>query len=524
MAKTKKDQAIGKFLTDIVVPSGLLEVVRTGEEHTEKYQVGNRMYLTHRSPIYDGTNIVGAVGVFQDISEIEFISKELESYKQIVRELDTILENSSDGVCITDCKGKIIKSNQSFQHLFNGNQTDEKIEKILQKIVKEVVRIGRQHNVIESSRFNDNSIIISAVPVKNSSKIIERIVVNIKDMTEIDALRSDLEQARGMLEHINKTESADNYVLNAPGMIKMMETVKQVAKVDVTVLLTGESGVGKEVVAKIIQESSPRAMRPFIKVNCGAIPESLIESELFGYEGGAFTGATKKGKIGLFEQANTGTIFLDEIGEIPLQLQVKLLRVLQEMEITRIGASQSNKIDVRVIAATNRDLKMLVSEGSFREDLYYRLYVVPVLIPPLRDRSEDIPLLISAYVKKFSVKYSKRLIFTKKAIDLLTSYRWPGNVRELVNIVERIFVTSTNIYVDEEDVIHLLGDKQEKEQKKNIVVNKVIPWKKAVVELEKEMISKAAEIEKSYRGIARLLEVNPSTIVRKVKKIEEGLH
>ncbi|UOE55212.1 sigma 54-interacting transcriptional regulator [Cytobacillus oceanisediminis] len=522
MAMTTKEKALGKFLTDVVTPSGLLNVIRTGKGHTEKYRVGKRKYLTHRTPLYDGKTLVGAVGVFQDISEIEFVSSELESVKQLLKEQETILDNSTDGICITDGEGTIIKCNQSFRQLFDvRNETPDYIR----DIARQVEAKGRSHNIMETSKENKNSLIITANPIKNSSNQIERVVINVKDMTEFDALRSELAKTKSILEHMHLSERSETFIAKSPEMERLLETVQQVAKVDVTVLLSGESGVGKEEIAKLIQQSSPRSEAPFIKVNCGAIPESLMESELFGYEGGAFTGALKKGKAGLFEQANNGTIFLDEIGEIPIHLQVKLLRVLQEMEITRVGSAKPTKIDVRVIAATNRDLKELVQEGSFREDLFYRLNVIPISIPPLRRRVEDIPILIDAYARMFAAKYHKHLKFTKKAIQVLTNYQWPGNVRELVNIIERIYVTASNLEVGEQEVLSLFskGDNQRMNHDQAIVVNQLLPLKEAVEVLERELIYKASQSEKSYRGIARVLEVNPSTIVRKVKKLERGL-
>ncbi|TYS90454.1 PAS domain S-box protein [Rossellomorea aquimaris] len=526
MAMTSKEKAIGEFLTDVVTPSGLLNVIRTGKGHTEKYRVGRRMYLTHRTPLYNGEILTGAVGVFQDISEIEFVSNELESVKQLLREQESVLENSTDGICITDGEGTIIKSNQSFCHLFNlDSDKENKTPAFIKEIVSEVVAKGKQHNVMETSIGNNNSLIISANPIKNSSnQMIERIVIYVKDMTEFDALRTELEKTKSLLETLHLSEKTGSFIAESSEMKRLIETVEQVAKVDVTVLLTGESGVGKEEIAKLIQEASPRVEQPFIKVNCGAIPETLMESELFGYEGGAFTGALKKGKSGLFEQANNGTIFLDEIGEIPTHLQVKLLRVLQEMEITRVGSAVPKKIDVRVIAATNKDLQELVQEGNFREDLFYRLNVIPISIPPLRKRMEDIPLLVDMYSRMFASKYDKHLSFSKKAIHVLSSYKWPGNVRELVNIVERIYVTATNHEVSEQDVLSMFNkiDEQKASTNKAIVVNEILPLKEAIEELERELIYKASLIEKSYRGIARVLKVNPSTIVRKVKKLEGG--
>lgn len=522
MAMTTKEKALGKFLTDVVTPSGLLNVIRTGKGHTEKYRVGKRKYLTHRTPLYDGKTLVGAVGVFQDISEIEFVSSELESVKQLLKEQETILDNSTDGICITDGEGAIIKCNQSFRQLFDvRNETPDYIK----DIARQVEAKGRSHNIMETSKDNKNSLIITANPIKNSSNQIERVVINVKDMTEFDALRSELAKTKSILEHMHLSERSETFIAKSPEMERLLGTVQQVAKVDVTVLLSGESGVGKEEIAKLIQQSSPRSEGPFIKVNCGAIPESLMESELFGYEGGAFTGALKKGKAGLFEQADNGTIFLDEIGEIPNHLQVKLLRVLQEMEISKVGSAKTTKIDVRVIAATNRDLKELVVEGSFREDLFYRLNVIPISIPPLRRRVEDIPILIDAYARMFAAKYHKHLKFTKKAIQVLTNYQWPGNVRELVNMIERIYVTASNPEVGEQEVLSLFskGDNQGMSYDKAIVVNQLLPLKEAVDLLERELIYKASQSEKSYRGIARVLEVNPSTIVRKVKKLEGGL-
>lgn len=522
MAMTTKEKALGRFLTDVVTPSGLLNVIRTGKGHTEKYRVGKRKYLTHRTPLYDGKTLVGAVGVFQDISEIEFVSSELESVKQLLKEQETILDNSTDGICITDGEGAIIKCNQSFRQLFDvRNESSDYIK----DIARQVEAKGRSHNIMETSKDNKNSLIITANPIKNSSNQIDRVVINVKDMTEFDALRSELAKTKSILEHMHLSGRSETFIAKSPEMERLLETVQQVAKVDVTVLLSGESGVGKEEIAKLIQQSSPRSEGPFIKVNCGAIPESLMESELFGYEGGAFTGALKKGKAGLFEQADNGTIFLDEIGEIPNHLQVKLLRVLQEMEITRVGSAKTTKIDVRVIAATNRDLKELVVEGSFREDLFYRLNVIPIAIPPLRRRVEDIPILIDAYARMFAAKYHKHLKFTKKAIQVLTNYQWPGNVRELVNMIERIYVTASNPEVGEQEVLSLFskGDNQGMSHDQAIVVNQLLPLKEAVDLLERELIYKASQSEKSYRGIARVLEVNPSTIVRKVKKLEGGL-
>jgi transcriptional regulator with PAS, ATPase and Fis domain len=230
------------------------------------------------------------------------------------------------------------------------------------------------------------------------------------------------------------------FIYESNNMRALMELVSTIAPTDVTVLITGESGTGKEVIANEIHSRSKRLYKPFIKVNCAAIPGELLESELFGYEGGAFTDAKKTGKIGLFELANEGTILLDEIGEMPLNLQTKLLRVLQTKEITRIGGSKPIRLDIRVITSTNRDLLEAIREGRFREDLYYRLNVVPIQLKPLRERKDEIPNLIEEFLNNFNRKYGKHVTIQDKAMKLLEIYKWPGNIRELENLIERIVV------------------------------------------------------------------------------------
>ncbi len=260
-------------------------------------------------------------------------------------------------------------------------------------------------------------------------------------------LREKLEEERKQWEEEKKIltrELQEKYSLHgilgkSKAIRDLIELIEKVAKTDSTVLILGESGTGKSLVAKTIHYESKRREAPFITVNCASIPENLLEAELFGYEKGAFTGAysSKKGK---FELANGGTIFLDEIGDMPLSLQAKLLRVLQDKEIEPLGSEKTVKVDVRIIAATNRDLKKLVEEGKFREDLYYRLNVIPIYIPPLRERKEDVPLLIEYYLEEFNRKYGKRVRITKRAMKLLLEYDWPGNVRELANLMERLVI------------------------------------------------------------------------------------
>ncbi len=522
MALVTKEEAIGKFLTDVVTPSGLLDVIRTGEGHTEKYKVGKRMYLTHRSPIYDEQRLIGAVGVFQDISEIEIVSSELDSVKQLMNEMDTIISHSSDGICIVNAEGEMIKKNHKFGELYFGGLHEARRREDFLTIIGHVVKKGEPYNAIEPGTDGDNSLIITANPVKNATGCVERIVMSVKDMTEIDHLRQQLEKTQGVLKNIQNEKRGTSFVATSKKMKKIVDQAMQLAKVDVTILLTGEKGVGKETIANRIQMASLRKDKPFIKVDCDAISEEQMAYELFGYEIGACPEAPESEKKGLFEQADGGTILLDEIGRIPLPLQVKLLRVLQEQQLSRVGAIESRKINVRIIATTSQNLEALVATQKFREDLYFRINVIPIMLPALRERPEDIPDLVQLYADLFAVRYKKRIQLTEEMMRAFVHHEWPGNIRELVYVLEKIYATLSENRLTEEWLLDFLenGSSHKSTIEQSITVNKVIPLKQAVAELERQLIEKAGETEISYRQIAKVLEVSPSTIIRKVKKRE----
>jgi transcriptional regulator with PAS, ATPase and Fis domain len=269
-------------------------------------------------------------------------------------------------------------------------------------------------------------------------------------------------------------------------------------------------------VAREIHRSSDRRSEQYITINCAAIPENLLETELFGYEKGAFTGADKKAKLGLFEIANNGTILLDEIGEMPLKLQTKILRVLQEKEITRVGGTESIKIDVRVIAATNQNLEAQIKSGSFREDLFYRLNVVPIVIPPLRERKEDITLLAYSFMEKFNRKYNRHKNLEASAMYVLQRYWWPGNVRELENVIERLIIVETDDSIKDSNIVNILGTDR---LINDFAISETISLKEAVNILEKDMIEKALRKHRSTYKVAELLGVTQPTIVRKAQSL-----
>jgi TyrR family helix-turn-helix protein len=307
-------------------------------------------------------------------------------------------------------------------------------------------------------------------------------------------------------------------VANSPSMYNVIQLTGRLSDVDSTVLITGESGVGKGVIAKLLHENGSRRDHPFIKVNCGAIPENLIESELFGYESGAFTGSRKDGKKGLFETAEKGTIFLDEISELPLNLQVKLLQVIQEREITKVGGVESIPIDVRIISATNKDLMALVREGKFREDLYYRLNVVPISIPPLRERPEDIIPMIRIFLNLNNIKMKEHKEIDSKTIAILMKYPWPGNVRELQNIIERLVITTKGTVILPENLPSFIYDNAGGIESVSIPAAKSL--KDALDHAEREILLKAQEQYKTTRAMAKALGVSQPTVVRKLQKYQ----
>ncbi len=318
------------------------------------------------------------------------------------------------------------------------------------------------------------------------------------------------------LKRMYENLKVEGVVGRSKRIMEVLELVHRVAPTSATVLLMGESGVGKELIAKAIHFLSPRAEKPFVAINCAAIPENLLEAELFGYEKGAFTGAysSKKGK---FELANGGTIFLDEIGDMPLSLQTKLLRVLQEKEVERIGATKPVKVDVRIIAATNRDLKKLVEEGKFREDLYYRLNVVPIYIPPLRERKEDIPVLVKHFLDQFSREYGKELEISGEVMEAFMEYDWPGNVRELRNVVERMVILDRDGVLSWEDLPSELRKARREERRitEPAETREIAP----IREVEKKLIEEALR-RNDYviKRAAEELGMTPRQLSYRIKK------
>lgn len=339
---------------------------------------------------------------------------------------------------------------------------------------------------------------------------IEELKIQIKKSLDVGELKEQVSYLREELEK----NTGKTIIGESPKMQEVLKIVERVANTNATILVLGESGTGKEVIANAIHYNSDRRDKPYVKVNCGAIPENLIESELFGYEKGAFTGATAR-KIGKFERARGGTIFLDEVGELDLAMQVKLLRVLQEKEFERVGGNEVVKIDIRVIAATNRDLLKMVQEGSFREDLYYRLNVIPIQIPPLRDRKEDIPLLIEYFLDRYGKDIGrKNMSISREAQEKLITYKWNGNIRELENVVERMAILS------QENIIKVENLPREIAYSEIVEEEILLPQEGICIEdLERSLILQALErTEYNQTKAAKLLGMSRHTLLYRMEK------
>jgi PAS domain S-box-containing protein len=481
--------------------------------------------------------IVGVVSVREIISFMNEYIKNLRNELDMVKtDLEAFMACSDDLACITDGSGSKVRISSSCEKIYGV-----KPESLIGKNVKDLEKNGMYfpsatRMVIEEKKpvtitqktKTGRKLLVMATPVFDENGRIKRVVSISKDITDEEKLKAELYHTKELLQKYERelvalraaNTSNSHIIYRSKAMEKLMETVNKIAMVESTVLIYGETGVGKEVLAKYIHNISGRSEGPFVKINCGAIPENLLEAELFGYEKGAFTGARSEGKPGLFEVADGGTLLLDEISELPLPLQVKLLRVLQEKEFIRVGGIKTIKVDVRIIAASNKDLKELVKEGKFRQDLYYRLNVVPITIPPLRERTEDIPILAHHFLNKYNEKYGRSKQLTNEVIEVFLRYSWPGNVRELEHVIERLVVISEDNLITKKDLPSELLNGEGTYDAEGVYVAEIMPLKKASALVEYQLIKRAMEIGGSTYKAAEMLGVDQSTIIRKLKKYE----
>ena len=459
----------------------------------------------------------------------------------LTRELDAIIKSSSDGLFVCDGSGRILLMNPASARINHASP-----EKVIGRDYLEVAKDGfvilpsaaleaiKQREVVSLLQENRYGLklISTATPIFDDNGELVRVVVSERDITEIDRLQRDLEEQQAIgdqfrhqilelqLEHLD----AQPIVARSPSMVKTLQLSIKLSKVDSTVLILGESGVGKGLVADLIHKNSCRAENPIIKINCGAIPETLIEAELFGYEKGAFTGASAR-KPGHLELADGGTLLLDEVAELPLASQVKLLRFMEDGMVTRLGGTSGRKVDVRILAATNRNLEQMVEAGLFRADLFYRLSVIPLNVPALRERKECLVPLVRSYIDHFAQRsnISKRL--TAAALDVLVHYSYPGNVRELMNICERMVVMSDTEVIDVSD---LPQDVVVRTDVESDVTTGYWPAEMSMAQIlesvEKRVLTDASKRYRKQHDIAAALGLSQPTVARKLRKYGIGSH
>jgi PAS domain S-box-containing protein len=464
MMGVRKEQAIGKKVVEVIPKSRLPLILETRRTETNQEMVfdNGRKIITTRIPIIEenGT-LIGAFAVFKDITEVVNLAEEITDLKEIQTMLQAIIQSSDDAISVVDENGRGILINPAYTRITGLTQE----EVIGQPATADISEGESMHmKVLQTRRAyrgaamrvgpSKREVIVNVAPIIVKGKLKGSVGV-IHDVSEIKSLSRELNRARQIIRTLEAKYSFEDIIGTSEEMMLAIEQAKLGAKTPATVLLRGESGTGKELFAHAIHNASDRKYNKFIRVNCAAISDSLLESELFGYEEGAFSGAVRGGKRGLFEEANNGSIFLDEIGELSANTQAKLLRVLQEHEIIRVGGTKPVTINVRIIAATHVNLEKGIAKGSFREDLYYRLNRMPIHIPPLRKRKDEIPKLCERLIQKINRDYGRNVEgITRAAMLQLMEYDWPGNVRELENILGRAIIFM-NYYETHIDVHHL---------------------------------------------------------------------
>lgn len=452
-------------------------------------------------------------------------------------ELELILEAIHDDILIADANGIILKMSKSFETMYGVKREDtigktvfEMEERgIFKPSITAIVLNTGEKTTMRQKNSLGRDIVVSAVPILDGDGKILKVISFSRDVTDYLAMQEQYHQMERKIQQYSaelqelrtKVRRKGDIVAESPSMKFLMNLADKVASYDTNVLIAGESGVGKSMLAKYLHQTGSRCQEAFVDINCGAIPENLMESELFGYEAGAFTGAGKTGKAGLIEVADKGTLFLDEISEMPLNLQVKLLKVLQDKSFMRVGGTKLIHSDFRLISASNRNLRQAVERGAFREDLFYRINVINLEIPPLRNRQEDLIHLIARFMEQFNDRYQENKRLSPQVYKHLLNYRWPGNVRELENIIERIIITSNGMEIAEgalpEYLLKTTGEvepeffREEPESSEPALSD-------SVRNLEKEQVIRAYEKHGTTTGVARELGISQPTAYRKVKK------
>lgn len=528
----RSDKVLGKNISEVLPGTGLERVRQTGRpELGARQNVGRSVIVKNSTPITaeDGASI-GAVCSFEDISRYAKISWQLKEIRELKEKYQLILESMQEGICVLDENGTITYANPAYLKMLGISQ-----ESLVGRNIREIspdgarsrtLRTGKTQFGCVSTKSNGVTVIANVSPIIVDGEVWGAISV-VNNITEIQDLMEKLnntsaraEYLEGELQRTKHAQPAFRKIIGSSG--KIMDAIaiaSKAAKGVYTVLIRGESGTGKELFAEAIHYASPRASGPFIRVNCAAIPASLLESELFGHERGAFTGAVKT-QLGKFELANKGTIFLDEIGDMEKDTQVKLLRFIQNKEFQRVGGEKTLHVDVKIIAATNQNLEEMVKAGTFREDLYYRLNVIPILLPPLRERREDISVLAEAFCKRISSELGKQVAGIRPdAMQALLDYSWPGNIRELENVMERTLTLLEGSWIGLSDLPNYLRGQEasgfaDGTRQPALDGGPVLRWE----EYEKAIIEHALKRYGSFNAAGRALGLTHKTVAAKARK------
>ena len=488
------------------------------------------------NPIKEGRTVNGAVCTFLTIEEFESIAKSLESFSSLDKQFQTVYESSSDGIWICDHEGKVININAASEKL-GGIKRQDIIGKNVSDIIKnglysnyvtdEVIQTKQPVSQLQYIKNTNKTVLCTGIPVFDDRGNLSLVVINERDITQLEAMKLQLEETRkekeryrDELAELSMQELKDQKVIaESEQMRKIFRTALKIAHMRVTgILLLGESGTGKGLLAKFIHNSGDRKKKPFIQINCAALPENLLEAELFGYEKGAFSGANSQGKPGLFELANGGTLFLDEVGDLSLPVQAKLLKYLDDHEVMRLGGTKPTVIDCIIIAATNRDLERLVEQKQFREDLFFRLDTITIRIPPLRERLDDIFVLSHHFLQDYNRRYQQKKVISPLTLSLMQSYPFRGNVRELKNLIKKAVIMGEEERIDSvilnsigNEVLEEWSQKKQKEKEINNLVD-------VLATLEKAMLKTAKRHCRTTRDMAKFLNISQPSVIRKLKK------
>lgn len=537
--KVTASEVIGKNISEVLPAfhSTIMKCLRSGKPVINLLQeVVQGKWVIHCNPIWNGQHLAGAVLNFHEPDTFEASAKRSDSYKELNRQLKTIIGASSDGIWVCDAKGFIVTINSASEKL-NGIKAKDVIGKNItelldnksfdQLVTTKVLASGKQETIVQEIKKTNRVLLCTGTPARDENGNIALIVVNERDMTELETLRNKFAQSERLTEKFKEELSEltlrelkqNTFIADSNAMIQILQKSLKLANIGASnILILGASGTGKGLLARSIHKNSNRRDNPFVEINCAAIPENLLEAELFGFEKGAFSGAAEVGKVGLIELAQGGTLFLDEIGDMPLNLQTKLLKYLDDKEFRRLGGTKSIQVECATISATNRNLQESVRNDHFREDLFYRLSSFTLEIPSLCERREDIPGLMRFFLNKYNKKYQRTTHISSRTIPYIQSYSFPGNVRELKNIIENGVALSEEDTLDEFLLASIEKRAPQSTPPHSPGSSQPTDLTETLNDVEKQLLLKARQHCDTTRQMSAYLNICQSSVVRKLKK------